>query len=65
MKLERNILAEFGQTEPEKMRQQNIKDIKAFRERENEQEEILKKSKSMNNLTDAIRARKARAELTS
>ena len=65
MKLERNILAEFGQTEPEKMRQQNIKDIKAFREREKEQEEILKKSKSMNNLTDAIRARKARAELTS
>ena len=57
-------IAELRQNEPEKMKQQNIKDVRAFRERE-KQEIILKKSKSMNTLTDAIRARKARAELNS
>ena len=58
-------IAELRQNEPEKMKQQNIKDVRAFREREKAQEIILKKSKSINTLTDAIRARKARAELNS
>ena len=50
--------------EPERMREQNIKDVRAFRERERATEEaILKKTKSINTLTDAIRARKAKKEL--
>ena len=60
--IRKEYIATLRQTEPEKMRQQNIKDVRAFKEREKAHKEILK---SMNTLTDAIRARKARAELTS
>jgi hypothetical protein len=50
--------------EPEKMQKQNIKDVRAFRERERATEDaILKKTKSINTLTDAIKARKAKKEL--
>ena len=46
------------------MREQNIKDVRAFRERERATEEaILKKEKSKTTLTDAIKAYKARKEL--
>ena len=42
----------------------NIKDVKAFREREKAQkEQIDNELKSVNTLTDAIRARKARKEM--
>ena len=50
--------------EPERMREQNIKDVRAFRERERATEEaILKKTKSINTLTDAIKAYKAKKEM--
>ena len=57
-------IAELRKNEPERMREQNIKDVRAFREREKATEEaILKKSKSINILSDAIKAYKARKEI--
>jgi hypothetical protein len=50
----------------EEFRKQNIKDVKAFREREKTKlNEIQAKVKATNTLTDAIKARKARAEMRS
>lgn len=57
-------IAELRKNEPERMREQNIKDVRAFRERERATEEaILKKTKSINTLTDAIKAYKARKQM--
>ena len=57
-------IAELRKNEPERMREQNIKDVRAFREREKATEEaILKKTKSINTLTDAIKAYKARKQM--
>jgi hypothetical protein len=50
----------------DEFRKQNIKDVKAFREREKTKlNEIQAKVKATNTLTDAIKARKARAEMRS
>ena len=57
-------IEKLRKNEPERMREQNIKDVRAFREREKATEEaILKKSKSINILTDAIKAYKARKQI--
>ena len=63
-KIRKKYITELRKTEPEKMRDQNIKDVAAFRAREKAQEEaILKKLAAKNTLTDAIKAYKARKEL--
>jgi hypothetical protein len=57
-------IKDLRKKEPERMQKQNIKDVRAFRERERATEEaILKKEKSKNILTDAIKAYKAKKEL--
>ena len=63
-KIRKEHIAELRKTQPERMKEQNIKDVRAFRERERATEEaILKKTKSINILTDAIKTRKARIEM--
>ena len=57
-------IEKLRKNEPERMREQNIKDVRAFREREKATEEaILKKAKSLNTLTEAIKAQKARKQM--
>ena len=57
-------IEKLRKNEPERMREQNIKDVRAFREREKATEDaILKKTKSINTLTDAIKAYKARKQM--
>jgi hypothetical protein len=60
-RLRKDYIAEQRKTEPDLYKARNIKDIKAFRERE--KEKIDNKLKLVNTLTDAIRARKARKEM--
>jgi hypothetical protein len=63
-KIRKDHITDLRKKEPERMREQNIKDVRAFRERERATEEaILKKTKSINTLTDAIKAYKARKEI--
>ena len=63
-KIRKEHIEKLRKNEPERMREQNIKDVRAFREREKATEEaILKKTKSINILTDAIKAYKARKEM--
>ena len=63
-KIRKDHITELRKKEPERMREQNIKDVRAFRERERATEQaILKKTKSINTLSDAIKAYKAKKEL--
>jgi hypothetical protein len=63
-KIRKEHITELRKKEPERMREQNIKDVRAFRERERAAEEaIIKKEKSKRTLTDAIKAYKAKKEL--
>ena len=63
-KIRKDHITELRKNEPERMREQNIKDVRAFRERERATEEaISKKTKSINTLTDAIKAYKAKKEM--
>ena len=63
-KIRKDHITELRKKEPERMREQNIKDVRAFRERERATEEaIFKKTKSINILTDAIKAYKAKKEM--
>ena len=61
--IRKDYITELRKAEPQRMKAQNIKDVQAFRERQKAQKEIINnKTKSINILTDAIKARKARAE---
>ena len=63
-KKRKDYIADQRLAKPDLYKARNIKDVKAFREREKAQkEEINNKLKSVNTLTDAIRARKARKEM--
>ena len=63
-KIRKDYIADQRLANPELYKARNIKDVKAFREREKAQkEQIDNKLKSVNTLTDAIRARKARKEM--
>ena len=63
-KIRKDYIADQRLAKPDLYKARNIKDVKAFREREKAQkEEINNKLKSVNTLTDAIRARKARKEM--
>jgi hypothetical protein len=63
-KIRKDHIEKLRKNEPERMREQNIKDVRAFREREKATEEaILKKTKSINILTDVIKAYKAKKEM--
>jgi len=63
-KIRKDHIEKLRKNEPERMKAQNNKDVRAFREREKATEEtILKKTKSINILTDAIKAYKARKEI--
>lgn len=60
----RDNIAQKRKEEPIKMAKQNLKDVKAFRERQKQmKEEIEAKLKAKQSLTDAIKARKARIEI--
>ena len=60
----REYIAKQRKEKPEEFKQKNIKDVKAFREREKSKlNEIQSKIKATNILTNAIKARKARAEI--
>ena len=62
--IRKDYITELRKAEPQRMKEQNNKDVQAFRERQKAQKEIINnKTKSINILTDAIRARKARAEM--
>lgn len=55
-------ISTLRQIEPDKMKKQNLKDVKAFREREKQKLELIQnKAKSV--LTNAIKNKKARQEL--
>lgn len=63
-KIRKEHITNLRNKEPERMREQNIKDVRAFRERERATEEaIFKKTKSINTLTNVIKAYKARKEM--
>ena len=63
-RIRKDYIADQRLANPELYKARNIKDVKAFREREKTQKEgINNKLKSVNTLTDAIRARKARKEM--
>jgi hypothetical protein len=60
----REYIAKQRKEKPEEFKQKNIKDVKAFREREKSKlNEIQSKIKATNILTNAIKARKARTEI--
>ena len=62
--IRKDYITELRKAEPQRMKEQNKKDVQAFRERQKAQKEIINnKTKSINILTDAIKARKARAEM--
>ena len=62
--IRKEYIAEKRKEQPEKYKEQNKKDVKTFRNKEREQKKILNdKLKSLNTLTDAIKARKARQEI--
>jgi hypothetical protein len=63
-RIRKDYIADQRLANPDLYKARNIKDVKAFREREKAQkEQIDNKLKSVNTLTDAIRARKARKEM--
>ena len=63
-KIRKDHIENLRKNEPERMKAQNNKDVRAFREREKATEEaIFKKTKSINTLTDAIKAYKARKQM--
>ena len=63
-KIRKDHIEKLRKNEPERMKAQNNKDVRAFREREKATEEaIFKKTKSINTLTDAIKAYKARKQM--
>jgi len=60
----KEYIAKEREKKPEEFRQQNLKDVKAFRTREKAKlNEIQAKTKAVNTLTDAVKARNARAEM--
>lgn len=66
----RDNIKRLRQEQPEKMKEQNIKDVKAFRQREKEIKQDIQaklkidlEAKAKETLLNAIKARKARAEL--
>ena len=63
----RDNIKRLRQEKPEQMKEQNIKDVKAFRQREKEIKQDIQAKLKIDNakqiLTNAIKARKARAEL--
>jgi hypothetical protein len=62
-KIRKEYITELRKTEPEKMQQQNIKDVAAFRAREQAKLNEINKKMAINTLTNAIKARKAKKEM--